>query len=91
MTRTASMELVRRGIRVNAICPAPIDTAMAAEMEQKARPGDPGAFHARMEASIPMRRYGTADEVAALVTFLLSDEAAYINGGIYPVDGGSMA
>ena len=44
-----------------------------------------------MEASIPMRRYGTADEVAALVTFLLSDEAAYINGGIYPVDGGSMA
>ena len=91
LTRTASMELVRRGIRVNAICPAPIDTAMAAEMEQKARPGDPGAFHARMEASIPMRRYGTADEVAALVTFLLSDEAAYINGGIYPVDGGSMA
>ena len=91
MTRTASMELVRRGIRVNAICPAPIDTAMAAEMEQKARPGDPGTFHARMEASIPMRRYGTADEVAALVTFLLSDEAAYINGGIYPVDGGSMA
>jgi NAD(P)-dependent dehydrogenase (short-subunit alcohol dehydrogenase family) len=91
MTRTASMELVRRGIRVNAICPAPIDTAMAAEMEQKARPNDPGAFHARMESSIPMRRYGTADEVASLVTFLLSDDASYINGGIYPVDGGSMA
>jgi NAD(P)-dependent dehydrogenase (short-subunit alcohol dehydrogenase family) len=91
MTRTASMELVRRGIRVNAICPAPIDTAMAAEMEQKARPNDPGAFHARMEAAIPMRRYGTADEVAALVTFLMSDDSSYINGGIYPVDGGAMA
>jgi 3alpha(or 20beta)-hydroxysteroid dehydrogenase len=91
ITRTASMELVRHGIRVNAICPAPIDTAMAAEMEKKARPGDPGAFHARMESSIPMRRYGTAEEVAALVTFLLSDDASYINGGIYPVDGGSMA
>jgi NAD(P)-dependent dehydrogenase (short-subunit alcohol dehydrogenase family) len=91
LTRTASMELVRRGVRVNAICPAPIDTAMAAEMEQKARPNDPGAFHARMEAAIPMRRYGTADEVAALVTFLLSDESSYVNGGIYPVDGGSMA
>jgi NAD(P)-dependent dehydrogenase (short-subunit alcohol dehydrogenase family) len=38
-----------------------------------------------------MRRYGTADEVASLVTFLLSDDASYINGGIYPVDGGSMA
>ena len=91
LTRSASLELIRRGVRVNAVCPAPIDTAMAADMEKKARPNDPAAFHARMEASVPMRRYGTADEVAALVTFLLSDEASYINGGIYPVDGGSMA
>ena len=91
LTRTAAIELVRGGVRVNAVCPAPIDTAMAAELEQKARPSDPGAFHTRMEASIPMRRYGTADEVARLVTFLLSDDASYINGGLYTVDGGSMA
>jgi NAD(P)-dependent dehydrogenase (short-subunit alcohol dehydrogenase family) len=91
LTRTASLEFVRRGVRVNAICPAPIDTAMAADVEKKARPNDPAAFRSRMEASVPMRRYGTPDEVAALVTFLLSDEASYINGGIYPVDGGSMA
>jgi NAD(P)-dependent dehydrogenase (short-subunit alcohol dehydrogenase family) len=44
-----------------------------------------------MAATIPMRRYGTADEVAALVMFLLSDEASYVNGGIYTVDGGAMA
>ena len=91
ITRTAAIELVRGGVRVNAVCPAPIDTAMAAELEQKARPNDPRAFHTRMESSIPMRRYGTADEVASLVTFLLSDEASYINGGLYTVDGGSMA
>jgi 3alpha(or 20beta)-hydroxysteroid dehydrogenase len=44
-----------------------------------------------MSATIPLGRYGTPEEVAALVTFLLSDEASYLNGGIYTVDGGSMA
>jgi NAD(P)-dependent dehydrogenase (short-subunit alcohol dehydrogenase family) len=91
LTRTAAIELVRRGVRVNAVCPAPIDTEMAAQMERAARPGDPAAFRARMASVIPMRRYGTADEVAALVAFLLSDESSYVNGGIYTVDGGSMA
>ena len=91
LTRTASIELVRRGIRVNAICPAPIDTAMASEVEKGFRPNDPASFRERMSAGIPMRRYGTPEEVAALVTFLLSDDASYLNGGIYTVDGGAMA
>jgi NAD(P)-dependent dehydrogenase (short-subunit alcohol dehydrogenase family) len=44
-----------------------------------------------MAGVIPLKRYGTPDEVAALVTFLCSADAAYITGAIYPVDGGSMA
>lgn len=91
LTRTAAAEFARRGVRVNAVCPAPIDTAMAAELEQHWGRGDAATFRKRMSATIPLGRYGTPEEVAALVAFLLSDEASYLNGGIYTVDGGSMA
>jgi 3alpha(or 20beta)-hydroxysteroid dehydrogenase len=91
LTRSAAIELVRRGIRVNAVCPAPIETPMARELEQGFGRDNPARAHERFSASIPMRRFGEPDEVAALVVFLLSSEAAYINGGIYTVDGGSMA
>jgi NAD(P)-dependent dehydrogenase (short-subunit alcohol dehydrogenase family) len=91
LTRSAAIELVRRGIRVNAVCPAPIETRMARELEQGFARDDPARAHERFAASIPMRRFGEPDEVAALVVFLLGPEATYINGGIYTVDGGSMA
>jgi NAD(P)-dependent dehydrogenase (short-subunit alcohol dehydrogenase family) len=91
LTRTAALELSRHGIRVNAVCPAPIETAMAAELHQGLGARDPAAVHDRLAATIPMRRYGKPDEVAALVTFLCSPDASYINGGIYTVDGGAMA
>ena len=84
MTKTAALELARHGIRVNAICPAPIETPMAQALEA-------GMKRERLTASIPLRRYGTPEEVAALVVFLASDEAAYVTGGVYTVDGGAMA
>ncbi len=91
LTRTAALELARHGIRVNAVCPSPIETAMGRQLETGFNAKDPGAFHQRMASTIPMRRYGTPEEVAALVTFLCSAEAAYITGGVYTVDGGAMA
>ncbi len=48
----------------------------------------PEAIKHLMEANIPLGRYGTPEEVAALVAFLCSDDARFISGGIYPVDGG---
>jgi NAD(P)-dependent dehydrogenase (short-subunit alcohol dehydrogenase family) len=91
LTRTAALELAPDGIRVNAVCPSPIETAMVRALEEGASPANPAAFHERMAATIPLRRYGTPEEVAALVTFLCSADANYITGGIYTVDGGAMA
>lgn len=91
LTRTASLEFVRRGVRVNAVCPAPIETPMVDLLEGGLNPRDPTAVHERLAASIPMRRYGKPEEVAALVAFLMSADASYLNGSIYTVDGGSMA
>ncbi len=91
MTRTAALEFSRHGIRVNAICPGPIETAMTQEMHGRLDSRGAGAARQKMTASIPMRRYGAPEEVAALVAFLLSSEASYINGGLYTVDGAAMA
>jgi 3alpha(or 20beta)-hydroxysteroid dehydrogenase len=84
LTRAASLELARHNIRVNAVCPAPIETPMARQLEVDVK-------RERLTATIPMRRYGAPEEVAALVAFLASADAAYITGAIYTVDGGAMA
>jgi len=87
LTRTGAIELAARGIRVNAICPAPIETSMVKALEASAG----RSARERLTATIPLRRFGEPSEVAALVAFLCSPEAAYINGGIYTVDGGATA
>ncbi|MGW3957060.1 3-oxoacyl-[acyl-carrier-protein] reductase [Streptomyces sp. NPDC004752] len=79
-SRALAKETGRSGIRVNAVAPGFIDTDMVAEMNDKAR----------NEAlkSIPLRRMGTAEEVADLVAYLVSDRAAYITGAVLQIDGG---
>ena len=91
MTRSAAAELAPRGVRVNAICPAPIETPMGKLLEEGFSPGSPQVFRERMIGRIPMARYGSAQEVAAMAVFLCSPDASYLTGGAFPVDGGATA
>lgn len=83
LTRTAAVENAAAGIRVNAVVPGPIETPLFQRF--------PDEFRAAVAGFIPQGRLGTAGEVAALTAFLLSDEAPFITGGVYPVDGGELA
>jgi len=91
MTRSAAAELAPLGVRVNAICPAPIETPMGKLLEEGFSPGSPQVFRERMIGRIPMARYGSAQEVAAMAVFLCSPDASYLTGGAFPVDGGATA
>ena len=88
LTKTASGEVARQGIRVNAVCPGPIDTRMIHDLEKQLNPSDPGKVEATYQASIPIGRYGTAEEVANTVLFLCSDLAGNITGAHFVIDGG---
>lgn len=83
MTKSAAIDLARKKIRVNSVHPGPIDTEMLniRSPEQNA---------ARVKA-VPLKRQGSAEEVAQLVLFLLSDESAYITGAEVAIDGGITA
>jgi len=81
MTKAAAADLAPRGIRVNSIHPGPIDTEML-----KVRTPEQNAERLRR---VPMARMGTAEEVAKLALFLLSDESSYITGAEVAIDGGA--
>jgi len=91
LTKTAAGEVARSGVRVNAVCPGPIDTRMIHSLENMLNPTDPSSIGDRYQANIPIGRYGTAEEVANLVLFLCSDRASNITGAQYVVDGGRTA
>src|SRR4051794_17189974 len=91
LTKTAAGEVARSGVRVNAVCPGPIDTRMIHSLESMLNPDDPASVGTRYQSNIPIGRYGTADEVANLVQFLCSDLASNITGAQYVVDGGRTA
>jgi 3alpha(or 20beta)-hydroxysteroid dehydrogenase len=83
LTRTASLELGARGIRVNAVMPGLIDTPLM----ESASP----AFKAAALAEIPLGRVGTPSDVAPTIVFLVSDESSYYNGAEIVIDGGLTA
>ena len=91
LTKTAAGEVARQGIRVNAVCPGPVDTRMIHSLEQQLNPNDPEFVSRRYQSAIPMGRYVVPDEIANTVLFLCSDLAAAITGAQYVVDGGRTA
>jgi len=91
MTKVAAAECAAIGVRVNAVCPAPIATEMVDALAKTRNPNDPEAFARNFKASLPMGRYGEPEEVANVVGFLVSSQASFVTGAIIPVDGGACA
>jgi NAD(P)-dependent dehydrogenase (short-subunit alcohol dehydrogenase family) len=88
-SRALAIELAADGIRVNAVCPGPIDTPMLAGEFTVA--DDPVAARAAEIASVPLGRLGVPGDIAAVVAFLASDAAGFVTGAAWPVDGGKTA
>ncbi len=80
VARSMTRELGARGITANVVAPGFIETDMTAELPERTQ--------AEYKAAIPAKRYGQAEEVAGAISFLVSDDAAYISGAVIPVDGG---
>lgn len=80
MTKTLARELGRKGVTVNAVAPGFIATEMVAKMPAEVLEG--------MKAKVPVGRLGTPDDIANMHLFLASDEASYVNGAVFSVDGG---
>ena len=86
MSRELAVEFARRGVRVNALCPGPVETPLLAHLFAN----DPGAFE-RRRVHLPMGRLAQAREIAYGALFLASDESSYVNGATFLVDGGITA
>ena len=78
------MQFAREGIRVNALCPGPVNTPMLEELFAKPIRSEP----ARRLVHIPMGRFAEPDEIAAAVAFLASDDSSFITASTFLVDGG---
>ncbi|KAL8657217.1 MAG: hypothetical protein Q9226_002134 [Calogaya cf. arnoldii] len=88
MTRTAARDYGDKNIRVNAIAPGPIDTPMMDGLYGRHGVSDMSKF---VIQSVPMHRYGTPEEVAKLIVFLLSEDSSFCNGSVFGIDGGMTA
>lgn len=91
MMRSAALECAPHNIRVNTVNPSPVETRMMRSLEEGIMPGNAPSAHDAIAATIPLGRYGEPSDVADLMCFLASDEAGFLTGGVYMVDGGVSA
>ncbi len=91
LTKTAAAEYAQDGIRINSIHPSPVDNRMMRSIEQQSNPDDAEGVKKAFESTIPLGRYGKNEEMADLILFLASDQASYITGAQYRIDGGMGA
>jgi len=83
MTRAAALELAAKNIRINTVAPGFIETEMTAGFDE--------SFRRSCMENIPLKRFGKPEEVAALCEFLAGDDAQYITGQTFVIDGGLLA
>jgi NAD(P)-dependent dehydrogenase (short-subunit alcohol dehydrogenase family) len=88
LTKVASTDVAGFGVRVNAVCPGPVETRMMRSLEAQRSPDDPAAAQAALAAGIPTGRYALPEEVAGAVLFLCSDVASDVTGTHIVIDGG---
>jgi NAD(P)-dependent dehydrogenase (short-subunit alcohol dehydrogenase family) len=91
LTKSAAQECATSAVRVNCVCPGLIDSRMLSAIIEGRNPGNAPVPNNRIVERIPARRLGQASEVASIVAFLASDEASYVSGSAYTVDGGRTA
>ena len=91
LTKSAAQECAATGVRVNCVCPGLVDSRMLSAIIEGRNPGNAPVPNERIVERIPARRLGLASEVASIVAFLASDEASYVSGSAYTVDGGRTA
>jgi len=80
LSRSIARELAPRNVTCNVVAPGPIVTAMTGDM--------PAEWKDQIESAVPLGRFGTPEECAAVVAFLCSEAAGYVTGALVPVDGG---
>ena len=91
LTKSAAIECGNSGVRVNCVCPGLIESRMLSAIIDGRNPGNPPIPNQKIAERIPARRLGQGSEVASIVAFLASDDASYVSGAAYTVDGGRMA
>lgn len=91
LVKSAAIELAPMGIRVNTVNPGPIENRMMRSIENQAAPGAAEQVKAGFINLVPLRRYGTNQEIANVVLFLASDESSYCTGASVLADGGFVA
>ncbi len=91
LNKSAALEMAQYGVRVNAVCPSGVNTEMMRRIEKNAAGDQAEEARKQFEASVPMNRYATAEEIADLMVFLSSEQASFISGSYYRIDGGQGA